>query len=85
MPPGVFLCSLGGLDQAHPITVLCSALPSTQPFQDEDPRERHSRPDDVPGELREELYAELESAERRELSREDEELVTGRLRDLGYL
>ena len=52
---------------------------------DEDPGERRSRPEDVPADVREELYAELVSAERRELSREEEELVTGRLRDLGYL
>jgi arylsulfatase A-like enzyme len=51
---------------------------------DVDPRELHSR-DDAPPELRERLFAELESAERRELSAEEEELVTGRLRDLGYL
>jgi arylsulfatase A-like enzyme len=51
---------------------------------DLDPRELHSR-DDAPPELRERLFAELESAERRELSAEEEELVTGRLRDLGYL
>ncbi len=50
-----------------------------------DPRELQSRPDDVPPELRERLYAELESAERHELSAEEEELVAGRLRDLGYL
>jgi arylsulfatase A-like enzyme len=51
---------------------------------DLDPRELHSR-DDAPPELRERLFAELESAQRRELSAEEEELVTGRLRDLGYL
>ncbi len=51
---------------------------------DLDPRELHPR-DDAPPELRERLFAELESAERRELSAEEEELVTGRLRDLGYL
>jgi len=51
---------------------------------DLDPRELHSR-DDAPAELRERLFAELESAERRELSAEEEALVTGRLRDLGYL
>jgi hypothetical protein len=51
---------------------------------DLDPRELRSR-DDAPPELRERLFAELESAERRELSAEEEALVTGRLRDLGYL
>ena len=52
---------------------------------DLDPRERHSRPDDVPAELRERLYAELESAERREISPEEEAKVVARLSDLGYL
>ncbi len=51
---------------------------------DLDPRELHPR-DDAPPELRERLFAELESAERTELSTEEEALVTGRLRDLGYL
>lgn len=51
---------------------------------DLDPRELHPR-DDAPPELRERLFAELESAERTELSAEEEALVTGRLRDLGYL
>jgi arylsulfatase A-like enzyme len=52
---------------------------------DLDPRERHSRPDDVPADLRERLYAELESAERREISPEEEAKVVARLSDLGYL
>ncbi len=52
---------------------------------DLDPRERHSRPDDAPAELRERLYAELESAERREISPEEEAKVVARLSDLGYL
>lgn len=52
---------------------------------DLDPRERHSRPDDAPGELRERLYTELESAERREISPEEEAKVVARLSDLGYL
>ena len=51
---------------------------------DLDPRELHPR-DDAPPELRERLFAELESAERTELSAVEEALVTGRLRDLGYL
>lgn len=51
---------------------------------DLDPRELHAR-DDAPPELRERLFAELESADRRELSAEEEELVSTRLRDLGYL
>jgi arylsulfatase A-like enzyme len=50
-----------------------------------DPRERTSRPHDVPAELRTSLYRELESAERRELSAEEEAVVTSRLADLGYL
>jgi arylsulfatase A-like enzyme len=52
---------------------------------DLDPRERHSRPDDVPAELRERLYAELEGVERRQLSPDEEAAVTARLSDLGYL
>ncbi len=52
---------------------------------DVDPRERESRPGDVPGELRDLLYRELESAERRELTEEEEATVSRRLADLGYL
>jgi arylsulfatase A-like enzyme len=52
---------------------------------DVDPRERTSRPGDVPDELRDALYAELESADRRELSAEEEATVAARLSDLGYL
>jgi choline-sulfatase len=52
---------------------------------DVDPRERESRPGDVPDELRDALYAELEGAERRELSAEEEATVAARLADLGYL
>ena len=50
-----------------------------------DPRERLSRPGDVPSELRELLFAELESATRPELSAEEEATVAKRLSDLGYL
>ena len=52
---------------------------------DLDPRELHSRPGDVPPELRELVFSELESAERRELTEEEEATVTRRLADLGYL
>jgi arylsulfatase A-like enzyme len=53
---------------------------------DLDPRERTPlSADDAPPELRELLYAELESAERRELTEEEEATVTQRLSDLGYL
>jgi arylsulfatase A-like enzyme len=53
---------------------------------DVDPRELDPRPaDEVPGELREHLYRELDSAERRELTEEEEAVVTRRLADLGYL
>ncbi len=52
---------------------------------DVDPRERTSRPADVPIELRDHLYQELESAERRELTEEEEATVEARLADLGYL
>ncbi len=52
---------------------------------DVDPRERLSRPADVPPELRELLFAELESAERPELTAEEEATVAKRLSDLGYL
>jgi hypothetical protein len=50
-----------------------------------DPRERVSRPADVPPELRALVFSELESAERRELTEEEEATVAKRLSDLGYL
>jgi arylsulfatase A-like enzyme len=50
-----------------------------------DPRERESRPADVPPGLRDLLFRELESAERRELTEEEEATVAKRLSDLGYL
>jgi arylsulfatase A-like enzyme len=50
-----------------------------------DPRERVSRPADVPPELRQLVFTELESAERRELTEEEEATVAKRLADLGYL
>jgi choline-sulfatase len=52
---------------------------------DLDPRERRSVPDEVPGDLRSRLYAELETIDNPELSAEDEAAVTSRLADLGYL
>jgi arylsulfatase A-like enzyme len=52
---------------------------------DLDPRERVSRPGDVPPDLRELLFQELETAERRELTEEEEATVSRRLADLGYL
>jgi arylsulfatase A-like enzyme len=52
---------------------------------DVDPRERESRPRDVPAELRELVFRELESAERHELTEEEEATVAKRLSDLGYL
>jgi arylsulfatase A-like enzyme len=52
---------------------------------DRDPRERQSVPDEVPAELRERLYAELETLEQPELSAEDAAAVESRLADLGYL
>jgi choline-sulfatase len=52
---------------------------------DRDPRERTSVPDEVPGELRERAYAELEGIEQPELTAEEEAAVTSRLTDLGYL
>jgi arylsulfatase A-like enzyme len=52
---------------------------------DLDPRERQSAPDDVPPELRERVYAELELIEQPELSAEDAAAVETRLADLGYL
>jgi arylsulfatase A-like enzyme len=50
-----------------------------------DPRELQSRPADAPPELRELVFRELESAERRELTEEEEATVAKRLSDLGYL
>ena len=52
---------------------------------DLDPRELASRPADVPPELRELVFRELESAETRELTAEEEATVARRLADLGYL
>jgi choline-sulfatase len=52
---------------------------------DVDPRELTSRPAEAPGELRELVFRELESAERRELTEEEEATVARRLADLGYL
>jgi arylsulfatase A-like enzyme len=52
---------------------------------DVDPGETTSRPDDVPGELRERLYTELEAVSRQALTAEEEALVEQRLSDLGYL
>ncbi len=52
---------------------------------DVDPRERESRPEDVPPELRQIAFQELESAEHHELSAEEEAAVAKRLADLGYL
>ena len=52
---------------------------------DVDPGELSSRPDDVPGELRERLYAELETVSRHALTAEEQALVEQRLSDLGYL
>jgi arylsulfatase A-like enzyme len=51
---------------------------------DVDPRELSSR-DDVPAELRGLVFQELESAERHELTEEEEATVAKRLSDLGYL
>jgi arylsulfatase A-like enzyme len=52
---------------------------------DADPRERRSLPDEVPPELRERLYSELERLNQAELSADEEAAVASRLRDLGYL
>jgi hypothetical protein len=53
---------------------------------DVDPREHAPLPgSDAPPELRETLYREVESAERHELTEEEEAIVTQRLADLGYL
>ena len=51
---------------------------------DSDPRELHARTD-APPELREIVFRELESAERHELTEEEEATVAKRLSDLGYL
>jgi arylsulfatase A-like enzyme len=50
-----------------------------------DPRELDTRPADAPPELRELVFRELESAERHELTEEEEATVAKRLADLGYL
>lgn len=52
---------------------------------DIDPRERENRPGDAPPELRQIAFQELESAERHELTAEEEAAVAKRLADLGYL
>jgi arylsulfatase A-like enzyme len=52
---------------------------------DVDPRELQSRPSDAPAELRELVFRELESAERHQLTEEEEATVARRLADLGYL
>ena len=53
---------------------------------DLDPREREPRSSaEVPVELRDALYQELETVEHRELTEEEEATVTKRLADLGYL
>ncbi len=52
---------------------------------DNDPRELDSRPAEVPPELRDLVFRELESAERHELTEEEEATVAKRLSDLGYL
>jgi choline-sulfatase len=51
---------------------------------DVDPRELAPR-DDAPPELRSLVFSELESAERHELTEEEEATVAKRLSDLGYL
>jgi choline-sulfatase len=51
---------------------------------DDDPRELEPRTD-APQELRDILFRELESADRRELTEEEEATVAKRLSDLGYL
>jgi arylsulfatase A-like enzyme len=52
---------------------------------DVDPRERTSRPAEAPADLREAAFRELGSAERQELTEEEEAIVARRLADLGYL
>ena len=49
------------------------------------PARARSRPGDAPPELREIVFRELESAERHELTEEEEATVAKRLSDLGYL
>jgi hypothetical protein len=44
-----------------------------------------SRPEEAPAELRALLNLEVESAERHELSADEEAIVAARLADLGYL
>jgi N-sulfoglucosamine sulfohydrolase len=52
---------------------------------DLDPRETHSVPDELPADLRERVYEELEKLDQHELSADEEAAVTSRLSDLGYL
>jgi choline-sulfatase len=52
---------------------------------DVDPRELENRAAEAPPELREIVFRELESAERHELTEEEEATVAKRLSDLGYL
>jgi len=52
---------------------------------DLDPRERESRPEEAPAELRETVFRELGSVQRSELTEEEEAIVAQRLADLGYL
>jgi arylsulfatase A-like enzyme len=52
---------------------------------DLDPRELHSRPEDVPDELRARLRDELAASPTETLSADEEALVERRLADLGYL
>jgi arylsulfatase A-like enzyme len=52
---------------------------------DLDPRELGNRASEAPPELREIVFRELESAERHELTEEEEATVAKRLSDLGYL
>jgi arylsulfatase A-like enzyme len=52
---------------------------------DVDPRERRNLSDEIPADLRERVYAELELLEQPELTPEDTAAVESRLADLGYL
>ena len=52
---------------------------------DRDPRERENVADDVPADVRERVYEELETLEQPELTPQEEAAVTSRLTDLGYL
>jgi choline-sulfatase len=52
---------------------------------DDDPGELVDRAEEVPGDVRERLYAELETVSRQELSVAEQALVEQRLSDLGYL